>query len=67
LDSSFKFTIFLFFFFLAGCGVKSDPLPPEGTGLPSIIDSHLAKEEVIEEKKKDDQQAQATQDKESKQ
>ena len=30
-------------FFLLGCGVKSDPVPPEGSALPSIPDMYLKK------------------------
>jgi hypothetical protein len=45
-----------------GCGVKSDPIPPEGTALPSIVEQYVGKDlddikkEEEEKKKKEDKQ-----------
>lgn len=45
--------LFLLFFVLSGCGVKSDPVPPPGTQLPSYVDRFL---ETDQEKESEDGQ-----------
>jgi len=38
-----KLVLFLIFFVVTGCGVKSDPVPPTGSAIPTFINEVSSK------------------------
>lgn len=56
-NSNYLFLLFLFA--ACGCGVKSSPVPPKGTMLPSYVDKFLdssAEDKKVENENKDKKQ-----------
>jgi len=54
LNSRHLALVLIFIVMLAfGCGVKSDPRPPQDTILPSIEDTYMGQSKVLEKKDKD--------------
>jgi hypothetical protein len=41
-------------FLLGGCGVKSNPVPPPGTQLPTYVDKFLEKSDTKNEEKNEE-------------
>lgn len=59
---SFKFLLFVFVF-ISGCGVKSDPIHPDGTALPSILEEYSI--DIDKDKNKDNKNKNKNQNKEN--